>query len=345
MDLIELLKGDGFEARKLGSKDGGEWGSACPFCGGGQNPDRFRTWPERDRYWCRQCGAAGDSVQYLRDVRKKSYREACEILGVESKKRAGHVPPTRAPRKWEPHVYNPPSDAWRNRAHRFAVRACEVLHDGQHDEVMQWLLNERLLNEETIRTFHIGYCPQDVFEERAKWGLEPKQDDNGKEKRVWIPKGITLPCYYQRTIHGLQIRRQGVEDKKYIVISGSNSMPLIAFTDSDISVIVESRLDCMLINQEAGGIVNAIALGTVSIRPDIHAHKILSRSKTILVALDASDDAGAKSTWTWWMDHYPQALRCYTIAGKDPTESMKNGVILKDWIEAALNGGAMRLSA
>ena len=35
----------------------GEYSSACPFCGEGE--DRFRFWPEKGNYWCRRCEAKG----------------------------------------------------------------------------------------------------------------------------------------------------------------------------------------------------------------------------------------------------------------------------------------------
>ena len=34
-------------------------------------------WPEKDRFWCRQCNAQGDGIQFCRDFLGLSFREAC----------------------------------------------------------------------------------------------------------------------------------------------------------------------------------------------------------------------------------------------------------------------------
>lgn len=56
----------------------GEWCGPCPRCGG---KDRFLVWPEEDQYWCRQCHAKGDSIQFLRDYRGLSYQDAARMVG------------------------------------------------------------------------------------------------------------------------------------------------------------------------------------------------------------------------------------------------------------------------
>ena len=64
--------------RKAAATHGGEYAGGCPFCGG---EDRFRAWPEQGRYWCRQCGAQGDAIDYLRQKHGLSFREAMRTLG------------------------------------------------------------------------------------------------------------------------------------------------------------------------------------------------------------------------------------------------------------------------
>ena len=55
--------------------------------------DRFGVWPEQNEgngsYFCGRgalggngCSIGGDAIQYLRDVRKYSYQEACDCLGI-----------------------------------------------------------------------------------------------------------------------------------------------------------------------------------------------------------------------------------------------------------------------
>ncbi|MGQ9689401.1 MAG: CHC2 zinc finger domain-containing protein, partial [Desulfobaccales bacterium] len=82
MTIFDLLEADGFFSKKVASTGGGEYAGPCPFCRDGK--DRFRVWPEQGeggRWWCRQCGKSGDVIQYLRDIRGLSFREACAHVG------------------------------------------------------------------------------------------------------------------------------------------------------------------------------------------------------------------------------------------------------------------------
>lgn len=358
MGLLEILIADGLDPKKGGGKNGGEYGCACPACGSGKSGTRFRVWPEQGetgRYWCRICQVSGDGIDYLKTFRKLTYVQACEALGIEPRKNDGWHDrrPWRDRRStrpllqpWAPRVYDQPGSAWAREASAFLTWSIEQLHGGRHGKIMDWLMRERLLDEETIRTFYLGFNPEDQYRERPAWGLEPEQDDKGRAKRIWLPRGVVLPCYHKRALQRLRIRRGVAGEKietgnKYIFIPGGTAMPFIAFTGAAHTVIVESELDAILINQEAGDLVNAAAMGSVAMRPDNVLDGLLRHSRTVLLALDVSDDAGAKTTWQWWSLHYPQAARCYIPCGKDPTDAAKNGVNIRDWIEAGLKGGAL----
>ena len=83
--LIDLIQSDGIPLNRQAITNGGEYAGPCPFCRDGR--DRFRVWPEKDRYWCRQCNKSGDSIQYLRDVRSMDFKAAAEVVGkVTSRK-------------------------------------------------------------------------------------------------------------------------------------------------------------------------------------------------------------------------------------------------------------------
>lgn len=72
--ISDLLREKGYTLTKKTSK---EYSAACPFCGG---VDRFCVWPEKDRYWCRQCNRKGDSIQLIRDLDGMTFNEAKEAL-------------------------------------------------------------------------------------------------------------------------------------------------------------------------------------------------------------------------------------------------------------------------
>lgn len=77
---------------RIGPTNGGEYASACPYCGG---RDRFRIWPnqgETGRFWCRQCNEHGDLIDHLRRQKGMSFQEACQVVGkTPTKKRRLNV--------------------------------------------------------------------------------------------------------------------------------------------------------------------------------------------------------------------------------------------------------------
>ncbi len=83
------------------------------------------------------------------------------------------------------------------------------------------------------------------------------------------------------------------------------------------SIIVESELDAVLLEQEAGDFITTIALGSAQARPDVNTNVILKQADIVLVALDA-DLAGAKQAWHWWAENYPNSKRWPPVNGKDP---------------------------
>lgn len=79
MNILDLIGADTTLKRVSASK-GGEFAGACPGCGG---EDRFRVWSESGRFWCRRCGKKGDSIQYLRDFRNLSFKQAAQLVGKQ----------------------------------------------------------------------------------------------------------------------------------------------------------------------------------------------------------------------------------------------------------------------
>ena len=79
MDLLTLCEQD-VRLQRVSNHRGGEHAGPCPSCDG---DDRFHVWPAEGRYWCRGCGKHGDTIQYLRDFRGLSFREAARLVGKQ----------------------------------------------------------------------------------------------------------------------------------------------------------------------------------------------------------------------------------------------------------------------
>jgi|LGOV01.1.fsa_nt_gb hypothetical protein len=337
MTLLELLSQDGHELTKIATTNGGEFAGPCPFC---QGVDRFRVWPDQDRYWCRICKKSGDSIQYLRDTKGLSYPEACHALNVQPKTISWRLKPkaTTAAKAavWVPRETRIPGEVWQAQAKTFLDRAQGHLWSDQGKETRQWL-NNRGLTDETIKQAGLGLNPHDLFWTRQYWGLEPViHPKTGKPKKVWAPSGLVIPHIIDGQVIRLRIRTQIHRDgNPYIIVPGSDMGPMAWGMDKEAIVIVESELDGFLVNQEAGGVVGVVALGSAQARPDPETHEALSRADIILLALD-TDQAGAKECWQWWVMHYSQVKRWPVPSGKDPGEAFQAGLNILAWVEAGL---------
>ena len=193
----------------------------------------------------------------------------------------------------------------------------------------QWL-SSRGITTDSMKKASLGWNPKDMYALKKSWGLEPAH------KKLWIPKGLVIPCFYDGEVVRLRVRRpKETEGAKYIVVSGSSPQPTIWGAEKENFMVVESELDGILINQEAGDLVGVVALGTAQGKPDKRIHSILARAKRVLVSLDY-DEAGIKATFGWWLKKYCQAVLKSVPEGKDPGEAYQKGINIRLWVEVSL---------
>jgi len=332
--LLELIAADGGTLRKVATANGGEYAGPCPWCGG---RDRFRVWPGTGRFWCRQCGKAGDSIEWLRKRRGLSFVEACRTLGREPGPRPSGPRPARP--TWEPRDATEPAAEWQASAGAFLDGAIDCLWSARGDVARAWLRTEKGLHDATIRAAGLGLNLADKSEPRAAWGLEIQHKEDGTEKMQWLPGGLVIPLIVGGAVHRLRIRRSNPGDgARYVVASGSSSSPTTWNITRTAAVIVESELDGLLLNQAAGDLCGAVAMGTATAKPDTATHAALKAAAVVLVALD-SDEAGARAAWRFWPDTYgTKARRWPTVQGKDASAARLNGLDLRAWVVAGLFG-------
>ncbi len=330
--LLDLTEKDtGVQPRPVTAT---EYSSACPVCGGS---DRFRVWPEQGRFWCRGCGIQGDAIQYLRDVRGLTYQQACDTLGVQPRERERSGAPAREKPTWQPKVSTTPPEKWREKAMALVEWAEKCLWSPAGEKALRWLREERFLSDVTIKSSRLGWLPKDIWRDREAWGLDEQLNDQGRPKRLWLPQGLVIPLLQGNEVHRIRIRRPDPGDgPRYVVLPGSINAPMVLGENREVFVIVESELDTLLLNQEAGDLTGVVALGSASNRPDQRTTKLLRGARQILVALDG-DDAGAAQAWRWWPENFNRVRRLPPVSGKDPGDMMKVGVNLRDWVSARLD--------
>jgi len=130
---------------------------------------------------------------------------------------------------------------------------------------MAWL-SARGIHSRTVHRFRLGWVEQDLFRSFESWGLPPEFKKDGKEKRLWIPAGLLIPTYRGETIVHLQIRRPDGEPRFYMMPGSANDpAPMLYIRGTwpgpnRAAIVVEASLDAILVAQEAGDLVDVIAV-------------------------------------------------------------------------------------
>lgn len=375
-DIVELLKMKvGAQAVKRASgRQGGEYHSPCPLCGG---VDRFAVFPNQEggalcqkhgltgTWRCmRGCEKDGDLIAWFTEIEGLSFKAALAELKIEpdSSSRSGCYRPLKAPANngspsFCPQTYAPPADQWRLAATRLAYDAYSNIY--KFPAIMNWLAR-RGLAQPAVDRYALGYIegearhPEYLFRQRASYGLPEKFGKDGQPLKAFrIPRGITIPVLDKHN-QALRIRirrrdsdRTNPRDAKYLLVpqpAPAYSAPLIlwpedAVPDMAVWVIVESELDAMAVHYACQGTIGVISVLTAKGKPDAIAHVALRKCARILVALDADEtrpDGGnaGAEAWGWWQDIYPQARLWPVPLGKDPGEAFSLGVDLREWISA-----------
>ena len=61
---------------------------------------------------------------------------------------------------------------------------------------------------EVAKRFKLGWNNKDRWDSLQAWGLEPEiNPETGKPKKVWLPRGLLIPCFQGDKISRIKIRR------------------------------------------------------------------------------------------------------------------------------------------
>lgn len=353
MNIIDVLKSRNIAPEAKKGATANEFSSPCPKCGGN---DRFLTWPDENRWFCRQCNTGGNLVAFFMFAdgmnelealeqfficQGKSTTDAADAARLAIKKQAGDPQRTytaiRREKKADTHTKKSSKvDAglWLEKAAALVEWAHNQLLNNQ--EQLSWLRDERGLSLETVKKFKLGWNPETLYRARAQWGLtESLHKISGKPKKLWIPDGLVIPGYDATgNLARIKIRTSG--KYKYVLLSGSE-VGAAFYGNRELKnfAVVESELDAILLQQLAPDLVCPLSSGSAAISPDKAALDLIGGNKCLLM-LDA-DDAGLKSAENVWLNLPGSKLWIIPAKyGKDVTEALKNGVDLRVIVEAGL---------
>ena len=354
-NLLELLQSHGIEPRRSSVAHGGEYCSACPECGDGgkgKGSDRFHIWPDkantngmcRGRFWCRQCGINGDTIEFVMRFDRMNFPQACAAIGIQipggthTHYSRPTTPSLPSSNQTVARIYPNPSPEWSLRAAAFLADCQARLLD--RPDALDWLA-KRGMDRAAAIAYGLGYNESskggDRYRPRTLWGLQPKQNDKGRDKKLWLPRGWVVPMFSDDgLVLQLRIRRLDADvaafasDVRYLMVDGSSSATMVLHPEADAHAVVESGLDAILIAAAMGGKVGAVTTWNCSARPDARAAAILNRSQCVLNCFDY-DAAGAKEL-AWWEENFRRYKRWPVPVGKDPGEAYEKGVNIRQWI-------------
>lgn len=339
MNLLELTQELRLHLKKTANCKGGEYHGACPSCNDGV--DRFMIWPEVNRYWCRRCEINGDAIQFCRDYMQMTFSEACHKTNKTSRLHSEQYLLKHSSTAKKILVAKEPPKIWQQKASAFAGWAQKLL--AQSPTAMREL-HQRGFHDQTIIQFKLGYTfntgswgSRDLIRDRTEWGLLPEYKPDGRAKKIWLPSGLVIPTLsHDGCLYRIKIRREKwhPEDPlaKYVEVVGSKPCASIyGEITSQVTIVLESELDAILIQQEAKDLCCCIALGGAQKRPDFYTDQLLRRSKLILCCLD-NDEAGRKEA-LWWRQSY-SLLKFWPVPiGKSPGDAVKNHSLdLREWV-------------
>lgn len=335
---------------------GGRW--ACRVHGG-QGPN-FAVKGERWR--CYKCGASGDVVDFVAFCDRLGRGEAAAQLDPSRTPRRTvaarpSVPPEPEPERDAPFVGDV---EWQAAVDGAVCRAEAALWSSEGSAALDWL-RSRGLDDETVRRFRLGFVPR-PFASDPVAALGP--DGAGKARRVWVPRGVTIPwvrpgAWYSRRDGdpgprwvGLNVRRLPDGEpsgplppgqSKYQAVAGSERGHGYPWPETGAgsagapALVCEGEFDALVAWQEVGWLVNVATFGGAgqghgALRPDARA--FLAACSDWLLLFD-HDDAGDRAARAWADAHPRRCLRLYLPPGhNDLNDLHRSGASVSGWLRS-----------
>lgn len=328
-DLLSLVS---TPLRKVAATRGGEYHGPCPQCGG---KDRFVVQPcggddGRGLWMCRACHPKwGDVVAFVEWRDGVGFREACDRLGYAL------IAPAIDPDLPMPEPCEPPSRAWQERGKAIWMAAYHALWQSQGDKARAWL-RARGLSNETIEWAALGYIAADTWEAPSIWGLPPEH------KKVYLPRGIVIPWPDKEDLWKLNIRRPLTKaqagESKYIQPAGAGNGLFNADTimPGMPIVLVEGEFDALIVQQEAGDLVSAVATGSTAGARRARWLARFAVAPLVLVAFDNDGAEKGEAAARYWLDVLEGFSVRWRPLLKDPSEMIQQGLDVRAWVEHGL---------
>lgn len=296
IDIVEVI-GSYIELERAGSS----LKAKCPFHN--EKTPSFFVSPDRGLYYCFGCGAKGDVFTFVQEFEGLDFYGALKMLADRAGVQIESVDEDTREEK--------------NRLFKILERAT-VFYQGQQEnnEELHTYLQSRGVNEDTVRSFRLGYAPD---EWRAlHTHLKEKDVSDEDMERVGLIKKNDSGRYYDRfrnrlifpiadsagRIVGFSGRLLGEDEnapkylnspetdlfKKSFVLYGYDKAKQ-PMRKNDFCILVEGQMDLILSHQ--AGYPNTVAVSGTSLTAH-HLKMVKRMTENVLLAFD-SDTAGRES--------------------------------------------------
>lgn len=263
---------------------------------------------------------------------------------------AQNVPGPAAPTREEPEPESRPTRElaspayqqqaygfWRDSfAHLWAIRSPA---DAGRPTPAQWLAQNYGLSEDELLAARLGYNPTDRYDPLEPWGLPPRDT---RDKRLWLPRGIVIPWWYQGAIHRLEIRRPVPRKKALKIVTVRGAANMIYNVDQvrpgQPALLVEGVMNARAVHQVAGDLVVPVALGASTWGREWRSILHLGQARPVLLCLDA-DPAGDAAV-AWWIEVLGDRAMRWQLPQRDPAALLaREGTEpLRQWVVEGLTG-------
>ena len=288
------------------NKRGKDHWALCPFCDDGNKPS-FSVSQQKQFYYCFRCRASGNAIGFLMNYQSHDFQGAIEILANN----AGlEIPKTGNDKNYEKNKKIFELNAL---ATDFYVN--NLYKDGSQSEVKNYLLN-RGINEETIKTFQIGFAPKgwDNLSTFFKKNLDPElQKVDAGLFKISEKNNKLYDVFRNRIIFPIKSHRDQIIGFGGRVIDPTDNPKYLNSSDSDIFkkgrelyglseilknkkrinriVVVEGYTDVLsLFSNDMNYAVATLGIATSK----VHIDKLFTHVDEVIFCFDG-DDAGLKA--------------------------------------------------
>ena len=288
------------------NKKGKDHWALCPFCDDGNKPS-FSVSQQKQFYYCFRCRASGNAIGFLMNYQSHDFQGAIEILANN----AGlEIPKTGNDKNYEK---NRKIFELNTLATDFYVN--NLYKDGSQSEVKNYLLN-RGINEETIKTFQIGFAPKgwDNLSTFFKKNLDPElQKVDAGLFKISEKNNKIYDVFRNRIIFPIKSHRDQIIGFGGRVIDPADNPKYLNSSDSDIFkkgrelyglseilknkkrinriVVVEGYTDVLsLFSNDMNYAVATLGIATSK----VHIDKLFTHVDEVIFCFDG-DDAGVKA--------------------------------------------------